>query len=121
MEYKHPVISSITNRSIVHNTEHVICKLRVNGQPRVLNVDVRGINKVGHGLRSNTVQVSFFSEFALVIEPRYPDRAFHIFRHHLGLLEAGEEGEKTGENCSNVLGVGNRSKSSTWKLWTISD
>ena len=124
VEYQHPAISSITNRTIVHNTEHVICKLRVNGQPRVLNVDVRGINKVGHGLRSNTIQVSFFSEFALVIKLRYPGRAFHIFRrrHHLGILEAWGWGSKQAKTVELSLALETYgAKSSTWRLRTICD
>jgi len=62
VEYKHPVISGIlTNKITTFNTEHVMCKLQVSGHPRELKVDVRGINKVGRGFRSNTVKVSFYS------------------------------------------------------------
>lgn len=68
VEYKHPVISGIlTNKITTFNTEHVMCKLQVSGHPRELKVDVRGINKVGRGFRSNTVKVSFYSEFALAV------------------------------------------------------
>lgn len=68
LEFKHPVIKSIShNRINTNTTEHVVCKLRISGHPRELKVDVRGVNKVGRGFRSNSIKVLFFSEFYYTI------------------------------------------------------
>lgn len=61
LEFKHPVITSIFNRTTTHSTEHTICKVQDSSHPREMNVDVRGVNRVGRGLRSNTVKITFFS------------------------------------------------------------
>ena len=57
----------LISKTVSGRTEHVICKLQASGYPREVHVDVRAINKVGHGLRSLAVPVSFFSEFVRLI------------------------------------------------------
>ncbi|XP_068708635.1 myomesin-1-like isoform X2 [Montipora foliosa] len=61
VEYKHPVLKKIMHRTTTQNTEHAICKVQISGHPRELNVNVRGVNKVGRGFRSETIKVSFYS------------------------------------------------------------
>ena len=64
LEFKHPVVNRISHSRInINTTEHMVCKLQISGHPRELKVDVRGINKAGRGFRSNSIKVSFFSEF----------------------------------------------------------
>ena len=62
LEFKHPVITSIVIRTTTHSTEHTICKVQDSSHPREMNVDVRGVNRVGRGMRSNTVKIPFFSK-----------------------------------------------------------
>lgn len=61
VEYKHPVLKKIMHRTTTQNTEHAICKVQISGHPRELNVNVRGVNKVGRGFRSETIKVLFYS------------------------------------------------------------
>ncbi|XP_068743460.1 myosin-binding protein C, cardiac-type-like isoform X3 [Montipora capricornis] len=60
VEYKHPVLKKIMHRTTTQNTEHAICKVQISGHPRELNVNVRGVNKVGRGFRSETIKVLFY-------------------------------------------------------------
>ena len=64
VEYRHPVFNRLwVNRSLSHATEHVICMIQDSGHPRELNVDIRGVNKIGRGARSAVKQVLFVSKY----------------------------------------------------------
>lgn len=62
VEYKHPVINRLMNKTVTRGTEHTVCKLQTSVHPHELIVNIRGVNKVGHGLRSKNIKMPFYSE-----------------------------------------------------------
>lgn len=62
VKYKHPVNNSLLNSIVTHNTEHSVCKVQTSVHPDELIVNIRGVNKVGHGLKSENIKMPFYRE-----------------------------------------------------------
>ena len=58
----HPVINRRKNRTVTYSTEHTVCKVQTSVHPDELIVNIRGVNKVGHGLKSENIKMLFYRE-----------------------------------------------------------
>ena len=58
----HPVINRRKNRTVTYSTEHTVCKVQTSDHPDELIVNIRGVNKVGHGLKSENIKMLFYRE-----------------------------------------------------------
>ncbi|XP_074612717.1 contactin-5-like [Acropora palmata] len=83
----HPVINRRKNRTVTYSTEHTVCKVQTSDHPDELIVNIRGVNKVGHGLKSENIKMLFYRtpsaplNLTSSMSPRKEDPPFDVRLH----------------------------------------